>query len=42
MVRWKEIFQEKLSEQVKLNLELHMEEFDFNVTNKEMSEVPYL
>jgi hypothetical protein len=32
---WKESFQEKLSDHGQLNLEVHMEEIDCNVTNKE-------
>ena len=36
--RWKESFQEIVSDHGQLNLELHMEEVDFNVMNKEISE----
>jgi predicted transcriptional regulator len=42
MDRWKESFQEKLNNHAQLNLELRMEEVDFNVTNKEISETTYL
>ena len=44
MDRWKESFQEKLSDHVELNLELHIEEekVDFNVTNKGKNETTYL
>jgi hypothetical protein len=40
--RWKEYFQRKLSDRGQLNIELHMEEVDFNVTNKEISDPTYV
>jgi len=36
--RWKEVFQEILSDHSQLNLELRMEVFVFNVMKKEISE----
>ena len=42
MDRWKECFKGKISNHGQLNIEFHMEEFDINVTNKEMSESRYL
>ena len=40
--RWKESFHEKLNDHGQLNLELRMEEADFNVTNNEISETIFL
>ena len=42
MDRWQEYFQGKLSDQGQLNTEFDMEEVDFNVTNKEISEPLHL
>jgi hypothetical protein len=42
MDRWKEYFKGKLNNHGQLNIDFHMEEFDINVTNKEITESRYL
>jgi hypothetical protein len=42
MEGWKENFKGKLSNHGLLNIKFHMEEFDINVTKKEIRETTYL
>ena len=42
MDRWKEYFKGKLSNHGQLNIEFPMEEFDINVTTKEIRETTYM